>query len=501
MWNPFKKEVKPEPVVEKPKDIVITMKAKERASQKEAKKEFAQYEPPNGVIPEKIGKSAAMAMDSTDYGYLNQSFIANGWSGFQGYPYLSQLAQLPEYRKMVSIRAEEMTRKWIKLTCTGDEDKTERLELLEKAMKKFMLREKFREVAEHDGYFGRGQLYIDVMTPKGTTAWLDYDELETRLFMSPKKITKGSLLGFTSVEPIWTYPGMYNSDNPLDADFYVPQQWYVFGRTVHKSRMIGFVSRQVPDILKAAYNFGGLSLLQIAEPYVNNWLRTRDSVSDLIHSFVKQGIYTNMTSVLQGGECGGLFDRIEMYIKTQDNRGAMVLDKDSEEFFQMTASLTGLDSLQAQSQEHLCSVSSIPLVKYTGITPNGLNASSDGEIRVFYDSIKAEQENLFRPNLKRCLDIIQLSEFGDIDEDIDFEFIPLYEMSEKEKAETRKIDADTDAVLIGCGSISQLESRERVAADPSSPYPSMVIYDEVDEEEDEEEIESEQSENDTTDKA
>ncbi|WP_241502645.1 anti-CBASS protein Acb1 family protein [Bombella intestini] len=33
------------------------------------------------------------------------------------------------------------------------------------------------------------------------------------------------------------------------------------------------------------------------------------------------------------------------------------------------------------------------LVKLFGITPNGLNASSEGEIRVFYDEIAAFQEN------------------------------------------------------------------------------------------------------------
>ena len=46
----------------------------------------------------------------------------------------------------------------------------------------------------------------------------------------------------------------------------------------------------------------------------------------------------------------------------------------------------------------MCSVSGQPLVKFTGITPNGLNASSDGEIRVFYDDIHAEQEAVFRDN-------------------------------------------------------------------------------------------------------
>ncbi|MCA7202024.1 DUF1073 domain-containing protein, partial [Escherichia coli] len=142
---------------------------------------------------------------------------------------------------------------------------------LDEALKRFRVREKFREAAEHDGYFGRGQIYIDVKTPSGNSAWLVPDELDKKLYISPRKITKGSLNGFRVIEAMWTYPGVYNADNPLSPDFFNPSEWYVMGRTVHASRMLTMISRQVPDILKAAYNFGGLSLSQMAEPYVQNW--------------------------------------------------------------------------------------------------------------------------------------------------------------------------------------------------------------------------------------
>ena len=39
-----------------------------------------------------------------------------------------------------------------------------------------------------------------------------------------------------------------------------------------------------------------------------------------------------------------------------------------------------------------------------------------------------------RKPLKRLIEIIQLSLFGVIDNAIDFEFVPLYQLSEKERA-------------------------------------------------------------------
>jgi uncharacterized protein len=450
--------------------------------------ELKRYEPVPGVVPaDKLQE--VLAQDATPYDYLNQNGGFGGFSGFPGYPYLAELAQLPEYRKMVSTLAEEMTRKWIKLTSSGEGDKTDRIIKIEAALRRFGIRELFQKVAEDDGYFGRGQIYIEVTKPGSKElATDDPAELQSPLFVSAKKISKGSLVAFRKVEPMWTYPGLYNSTNPLKKDFYKPTTWFVMGQTVHASRMIMIISRPVPDMLKAAYSFGGLSMSQMAKPYVDHWYRTRDSVSDIVHSFSVSGFRTNMESTL-AGDAGGaddFFKRVALFNLTRDNRGAMVLDKESEEFFQFNTPLSGLDSLQAQSQEQMASVSSIPLVKLTGITPAGLNASSDGEIRVFYDDVHSDQERDFREPLKRVIDLIQLDEFGDIDTDIDFVFEPLYQLSETELASARKIEAETDAVLITAGVIDQNEARTRIASDPDGAYNSLELNEDLDESEEEE---------------
>ncbi|WP_446914831.1 anti-CBASS protein Acb1 family protein, partial [Klebsiella pneumoniae] len=124
--------------------------------------------------------------DSTPYDDLNAAYGGYGYGDFDsfpGYPYLATLAQKPEYRKMVGTIAEEMTRKWIKLKTVGDEDKADRVKQLEEAMKRFKVRERFKEAAEHDGYFGGGQIYIDVRSPRGISAWMDDNELQSKLFM------------------------------------------------------------------------------------------------------------------------------------------------------------------------------------------------------------------------------------------------------------------------------------------------------------------------------
>jgi hypothetical protein len=65
------------------------------------------------------------------------------------------------------------------------------------------------------------------------------------------------------------------SGNP---DFYRPTVWFVMAKKVHASRFLQFCSFPVPDILKPAYLFGGVSLLQMIKPYVDNWLESRQDV-------------------------------------------------------------------------------------------------------------------------------------------------------------------------------------------------------------------------------
>jgi phage-related protein (TIGR01555 family) len=326
------------------------------------------------------------------------------------------------------------------LEATGNADqKGEKLTAINAALDKFGVREAFRRAAEIDGWFGRAQIYIDVGTSEND------EEQITPLILDPAKITKGSLKRLTVIEPIWTSAGPYNSTNPMAPDFYRPQSWFVMGKQVHRTRLLNFVSREVPDLLKPSYNFGGLSLTQMAQPYVDNWIRTRQSVSDLLHSFTVFVLKTNMSAVLSNDQNSAgtdqFFARMDMFNRFRDNRGLMAVDKESEELDNVSVPLGTLDHLQAQAQEQTASVASIPLVKLLGITPSGLNASSDGEIRVFYDTIHARQERLFEKPLQIVLKVLQLHLFGEIDAEIGFRFEPLWQLDDQGKATVEKTKA------------------------------------------------------------
>jgi hypothetical protein len=292
--------------------------------------------------------------------------------------------------------------------------------------------------------------------------------------LSKSKVSKDKpLLALRPVEAVWTYPTNYNSNDPLKGDWYNPDMWFVMGKQVHVSRLLPFIGRPVPDLLKPAYSFGGLSMTQMAKPYVDNWLQTRQSVNDIISAFTAWVLKTNMSSVLHAGGGEAEMLRATLFNNFRNNRGLMMVDKDTEDFDNISVPLSGLDALQAQSQEHMAAVCGIPLVKLLGITPAGLNSSSEGEIRVFYDTISAYQESFYRDNLNKVLGFIQLSLFGEVDDSIVFQFEPLFSLTDKELSEARKAEAETDQIYVDLGAVSPEDVRKRLASDPDSLYPHL----------------------------
>jgi len=422
---------------------------------------------------------------------------------FLGYPYLSELAQRPEYRMICETLATEATREWIEFQAEGDADswaaekyepsthqpdtlpseqreaesrrlseqRARRIKQIEEEFKRLDVQGAMRRVLTQDGFFGRGHLYVD------TGATEQPDELLTSLGdgwgpASVLKMRGKTIVALRPVEAVWCYPTEYNSNDPLRGDWYRPSCWTVQAKRVHSTRLLTIISREVPDMLKPVYAFGGLSMSQMVKPYVDNWLKTRQSVNDIISSFSVFVLATNMQASLQGtGE--DMWKRAELFNLVRDNRGLMMTDKETEEFQNVAVPLSGLDLLQAQSQEHMASVSHIPTVKLLGLQPAGLNADSEGVMRAFYDWVLSYQEAVLRAPIHTILGFVMLGLWGELDRTIGFRFRPLWSLDEKGEAEVQKIKADTDAVHIDSGVIDAAEARSRLIDDPDSGYDDL----------------------------
>lgn len=421
--------------------------------------------PPN-PLP---GESARLALDSAavapTYAWANQFC---GLTGFPGYPYLAELALRTEFRSMAETTAKEMTRRWVKFKSASAGDKSATISAMDQTMREMKVRGLFRKATENDYYFGRYQIYMDI---RGQ----DSDISRQRpLKITPQTLGKGCLLGLAGIEPMWTTPYSYNSIDPTAPDFYKPTSWFLLGKKTHSTRLLTFIGRPVPDLFKPAYNFSGISMSQLSEVYVQQWWRGRDAVADMLYNFSLSGIATNLATLLEEDDGkDSVTNRAQFFNEVKGNRGLMLLDKDTEEFFQFNTPLSGLAELRAQLLEALCMPSHIPPVKFTGVEPTGLNASSDGQIDVWYDWIHSLQQSDWDDQMETVNMLLQIHVTGNYDPDIVHEWVPMDEPQGTELAKIRNDDATAGGAYIDRGVISPDEERTRLQSDPSSGYSNL----------------------------
>lgn len=443
------------------------------------------------VVPS--DKTAAVAMDSCQsiYDYASVG-IPSFYGSFLGYPALAAMSQSSDYRAVAETTATEMTREWGRFKIddpdidagsdlTDDQleafklkkeaeatERQNRINKINDAFDAYGIRDLVRRAIEIELGQGRAQLYIK----------LNHTDDSLPFVLSNRGVAKGSLKGFRLIEPMWSTPSAYNAYDPTEADFYVPNKWFVLGKEVHSDRLLTLVMRPVPDMLKPAYNFGGISMFQLMKPYVERYQRTADSVAQIVHAFSLTILSTDMSGILTGGESdANLWLRAGIFNRYRDNSGMMLLDKESETIEQINTPLTSLPEILTKSQEQMAGPSHIPLVKLLGVTPAGLNANSDGEIRVFYDYIMAQNEAHIRPIIKTIAELVQLDLFGEIDPAIVWEFNPLYQLNEKELAEVEEIKGRNAKQLVEASIVSPQEARQTLSKDENSPFSGIDVDD------------------------
>lgn len=393
---------------------------------------------------------------------------------FMGYPALSGLTQNGLMNACISTVADDMARNWIKLNrnAKGQNENVGEIVLtdLEEKITSLELQETFRQASTLTGYFGGCLIFID-------TGERDPGRLKEPLNISSvsDELKNAEGLRFTVIEPINTFPGRYNSSDPLSPNYFMPETWWVLTREIHASRLIHIHSGLPPVLLRPNYNFYGIPHAQILYDYILHFQENRDSANRLLNKFSLTAFKTEMGSILDGGSATALETRMAYFVQKQSNDGVMVIDKDAEDLIKLETPLAGVTDIVQQSLEFVAAINRTPAVKLLGISPSGFNATGESDLRNYYDHVASQQEKELHHGIKKAIEAVQVAAFGRLDPYIDFDFSPLSEDDERVKVDVQKIKADTIAVYMDRGVISQEEARGRVAADPDSGFDDIDV--------------------------
>lgn len=215
---------------------------------------------------------------------------------------------------------------------------------------------------------------------------------------------------------------------------------------VHHSRVIRFTGIDLPYFQALTEMMWGESILERVWDRLISFDNATMSAAGLIDraNLRTVGVDGLREIIAAGGEAQqGLLAMFDMMRMLQVNEGLTLIDKNDT--FQSTAySFAGLSDMLLQFGQQISGATGIPLVRLFGQSPAGLSSTGESDIRQYYDNINAQQNAKLRNGWEVVLKVMWRSVYGvDAPKDMDFNFVPLWQMSALDKATIAKTTAET----------------------------------------------------------
>ncbi len=209
--------------------------------------------------------------------------------------------------------------------------------------------------------------------------------------------------------------------------------------TIHESRLIPFFGtapldhqRFPPSILQRIY--------PVLQQFHMAWQATSHLMTDAAQGIFKlKGLHSAMSS----NRSDDLLKRMELVDMSRSISRSIILDAEDEDFRRDSYGFAGVPEILEKMMLRLAAAARMPVSLLMGQAPAGMNATGESDTRFFYDHVKAEQESL-KPNIARLIHIISANENADIR----IEFPALWQMTDREKAELRRMEAETDRIYL-----------------------------------------------------
>lgn len=344
------------------------------------------------------------------------------------------------YGKILSIPADDAVKEW--RNWKADREQIEKIELEEMRLSCKHVIHKALMMSRHEG----GALIVPGGLPGASMTPLDMGRIgvgsiEFLHVLSRDEVTCGPI-----------------ERNPLSPDYGKPQYWELRTKQgtapvrLHSSRAIPINGRHVPGGEVRRQEFWGDSI----------WLHLADAViaSDSGHAIISAlmheakidvvtvpGLAEN--SISPEGEAA-MIRRWEVAARLKSVSGIMLIDggpstenAKSEAWSQKQIRWDGLSDVMRTLLTILSGAADIPYTRLTGDQQKGLSNNDEGSMRNYYSAVNTEQVLRIEPMLRPLDQMIIRSALGVADDKIWYTWAPLHMPSQRELAETGKLEAET----------------------------------------------------------
>ena len=359
--------------------------------------------------------------------------------------------------KIVEIIPDDMTREWRRFT--GDiEPKT--VEMLTEEEERLELSNKFNLAHTWARLYGTAYIIIAVNDGLDPSEPLDVDNLK-----------KGSLRHLTVIDR----HRMNNTDptiteDPFDSNYGLPEHYSFVGamenNKIHHSRVIRFDAVKLPFDLFRQNNYCSNSVLdRLYEAIIDFTTATSSSVSMIHETNVDIVKVKGLMNYLMSAEGEAqLRKRFALASQLKSFNNMMLMDNE-EEYQNKTNTFASLPDL-IEKYGQICSAGGdVPATRLLGTSAMGLNATGKKKKKNYYDRIASDQVKEYKPKLN-IIDVLMAKNLGLSDDvDLTYKFTPLFQLTEKEIAETQLAKAQRDDIYLNHDVINEVTVAKELQQD------------------------------------
>lgn len=235
----------------------------------------------------------------------------------------------------------------------------------------------------------------------------------------------------------------------------------VLTNTIHESRLVIFEGIRVTRRNLSILGGWGDSILTRVWRVLRDFNMSWSAAAILIADFAQAVFKVKGLNELLVEDPKDLFKLRMQGMELSRNVSRAVMIDANDEFKREATPVAGLSDLLQCMAQAAAAASDYPLPLFLGESPGGINASgaSGDQLRMYYDKAKSGQNRKVIPALRRITEC----QFAVRKVDPDAWSIkarPLWQPTEKEQAETRKIQADIDVEYMEHDVYSSKETRE-----------------------------------------
>ncbi|CDG95703.1 Phage-associated protein, family (modular protein) [Xenorhabdus bovienii str. puntauvense] len=261
--------------------------------------------------------------------------------------------------------------------------------------------------------------------------------------LRPETIGQGKFKGLLPLDRWQVNPDLNRRIKVIGKDLGKPEFYNITntGRgipawKIHHSRLIRFDGVTLPYQQAQTENEWGMSIVERIFDRLTAFDSATTGAAQLVYkAHLRTYSIDKLREIiaLGGAKLDALLKHMDMIRQFQSNEGMTLMDK-NDVFETHTYTFSGLDKVLAQFAEQISGAVGIPLVRLFGQSPQGFS-TGDADLANYYDNIGTQQERRLRQPLRRLLDVMHRSEFGqELPEDFTFEFNPLWQMSDLDRS-------------------------------------------------------------------